>query len=1109
MKFTGERLVPEKNKQDLIYGEHIVRYLFAKQFIKDKVVLDIASGVGYGTRILAENVKRIIGVDISKEAIEYAKRNYACKNCEFLVGDAEKLNFEDKSFDVVVSFETIEHLKNYKKFLEEIRRTLKDNGLFIVSTPNKEIYPPGNPFHIKEFSEKEFKTELQKLFKFISLEYQNNFINNIIYKKSLYINNLETFRDKNINQKPLYIIALCSNIPIIKTYKRLEFITAPKNIANPIIEKELQERTQWAKSLEKEVNERTAWAQKLDKELAERTEWAKSLEKDIVERTTLAQKLEKELQERTVWAQELEKKLAVFTQLTEKLKNDITDLNKNLSEKNKAIEELNNNISRQKEEINNLNAIIGQKDKIILDITNSFSYKLGRFFTFPVRALFPIGSRREVLLHILIKFFLNPIKFSRCINIYNIKRFFQAIKNERPDFVLNNITNYLKINGSKIHATKNENDIAIFQDFKTYKKLVFKREQNPLVSIIIPVYNQWDYTYSCLFSVLKNTQNVSYEVIIADDVSSDKTKDINKYIKNINIIRNKKNLGFLLNCNNAAKYAKGKYLLFLNNDTNVQKDWLKYLVDLIEKDEKIGMVGSKLIYPDGKLQEAGGIIWKDGSGWNYGRLDDPDKPEYNYVKEVDYISGAAIMIKKSLWEEIGGFDERYVPAYFEDSDLAFEVRKKGYKVMYQPKSVVVHFEGISHGKEISEGIKAYQIENRKKFVEKWKDVLEKENYNPGENVFSARDRSGSRKTILVIDHYVPHFDKDAGSRSTFHHLKLFVEMGLNVKFIGDNFYKHEPYTSCLEQIGIEVLYGAWHQNNWQGWIKKNAKYIDYIYLNRAVISIKYIDFIKKYTNAKIFFNAADFSYLRLKRQYKITKDKKYLNEAEKYKQQEFYLFEKSDVVLTVSEYEKKILKKEMPDKKIYVIPIFIYDKFPLGPDHEFDNRKNITFVGGFRHEPNVDGILWFAKEIFPRILEKNSSIALNIIGSDMPEEILKLKSANINVVGYVSDEKLKDYYSKSRLVIAPLRYGAGVKGKIIEAIAYGVPVITTKIGAEGIVKANDVLSIADKVDDFVKKIVNIYNDERKWRKIKDAERAYAENFLGYNIAKKIFKVILK
>lgn len=190
---------------------------------------------------------------------------------------------------------------------------------------------------------------------------------------------------------------------------------------------------------------------------------------------------------------------------------------------------------------------------------------------------------------------------------------------------------------------------------------MFRRRTSPVISIVIPVYNQFEYTYLCIKSILENSGDVAYEIIIADDCSIDLTTKIDEIIHGVHTIHNESNLRFLRNCNNAAKQARGQYILFLNNDTQVQADWLAPLIELIERDDSIGMVGSKLVYPDGRLQEAGGILWQDGSAWNYGNRANPDEPEFNYVKEADYISGAAIMIRKSLWEEIGGFDERFVP----------------------------------------------------------------------------------------------------------------------------------------------------------------------------------------------------------------------------------------------------------------------------------------------------------------------------------------------------------------------------------------------------------------------------------------------------------------
>ncbi|MDQ1338893.1 MAG: hypothetical protein QG567_42 [Campylobacterota bacterium] len=465
------------------------------------------------------------------------------------------------------------------------------------------------------------------------------------------------------------------------------------------------------------------------------------------------------------------------------------------------------------------------------------------------------------------------IDMAKVLNISNFKKLLHHLKEGNFSLIKEKLF-------YTIDATSNKSLKLDIVTTKNYKNIFIPFSKNPIVTIVVPVYNQWHYTYNCIGAIVRNSGLVPYEIIVADDVSTDETVNIDKYIKNIKHIRNEKNLGFLLNCNNAAKYVNGKYILFLNNDTQVQPHWLSSLVELIESDDKIGMVGSKLVYPDGRLQEAGGIVWNDASGWNYGKFDDPTKSEYNYVKEVDYISGASIMIKKTLWNEIGGFDERYVPAYYEDADLAFEVRKHCYKVMFQPKSVVVHFEGISNGTDVQSGIKKHQVENKEKFFNKWKATL-KQHFKNGTNVFIARDRSMAKPHILFIDHYIPHYDQDAGSKATFQYLQMFVDSGMNVHFIGDNFYQYpdKPYFDTLTQSKMEVLHGVWYLKNWKKWLSENGRYFDYIILSRPHIAVKYIDFIKEVTNSRIIYFPVDLHYLREKRESEIKHSKKTLDDS--------------------------------------------------------------------------------------------------------------------------------------------------------------------------------------------------------------------------------------
>lgn len=622
-------------------------------------------------------------------------------------------------------------------------------------------------------------------------------------------------------------------------------------------------------------------------------------------------------------------------------------------------------------------------------------------------------------------------------------------------------------------------DFKIGEGYLEHGKLRFIHQETPLVSVIIPVYNQIHYTYACLLSILQNTEDVPYEIIIADDVSTDATKELSRYVENVTVCRNQTNQGFLKNCNQAAKAARGRYVMFLNNDTQVTKGWLSSLVTLISSDDSIGMVGSKLVYPDGRLQEAGGIIWSDGSGWNYGRLDDPDKAEYNYVRDVDYISGAAILLSKKLWDAIGGFDERFAPAYCEDSDLAFEVRKAGYRVVYQPLSQIIHFEGISNGTDVNgPGLKRYQVENSKKLKEKWADEFKKQCVNTGNpNPFRARERSQEKPVILVIDHYVPTFDRDAGSKTTFQYLKMFLQKGYSVKFLGDNFLHEEPYSTTLQQMGVEILYGAQYQSGIWDWLVKNKDEIDFAYLNRPHISIKYVDFLRQNTKAKIIYYGHDLHFLREYREYELTGDIQKKRDSDYWKAIEFGLMEKAAVSYYPSCIEEEAIHKARPALRVKAITAYVYEQFKEQIREDFAEREGLLFVGGFAHPPNADAVLWFAKEVFPQVREI-LPVNFYIVGSKVTEEVKALETpgSGIIVKGFVSEEELSELYDCCRLVVAPLRYGAGVKGKIIEAIYHGAPIVTTSIGAEGIPDAGSVMQIADTPDAFAGAVTELYQD---------------------------------
>lgn len=979
--FTGERFVPGIQNAELEI-EHYQRYESIVGLVRDKAVADAACGEGYGSAILSKAAKSVIGVDISPEAVGRAQQSYGNGNTAFRVGSIAQLPIETGTIDVLVSFETLEHVSQelQGQFMKEAARVLKEDGIFIISSPNKAIYSDlfdyHNEFHVHELYREEFCDLLHQSFQNVNLYHQYfevaSFIDNndIVEDKAIYRKNRETYQSDG-----KYYIAVASNreisdIAIQSVYLSHE-VTYRNNIARIL---ELQEG-------EEQRNRHIAY---LDGE---------------IERG------------RKLFAKTVERKDQILGLLEEKERR------------------------------------IREQDRYVADITQHIE-------------LLQRGYRKWMVVSF-------PYHFAKRV----AKGILQRVRARRR----------------RLRSGK----------------LSFPQFERPQVSIIIPAYNQFEYTWRCLKSILDHTGDVPYQVIVADDVSTDRTKSLDKIVSGIKIIRNKENLRFLKNCNNAAKEADGTYVLFLNNDTQVKPGWLRSLVELMESDDAIGMVGSKLLYPDGTLQEAGGIIWQDGSGWNYGRNEDASKPEYNYVREVDYISGAAIMIRHALWKEIGGFDELFAPAYCEDSDLAFEVRKRGYRVMYQPKSEVIHFEGVSNGTDVSFGLKKYQVENSQKLREKWKRELQLQYADPS-SLFCARERNYGKKIILFIDHYVPTYDKDAGSKTTYQYIRMFLKMGYLVKFIGDNFAHMEPYTASLQQMGVEVLYGSWYEEHIFEWIAAHQGHIAVAYLNRPHITEKYIHFLSMRTKIKIIYYGHDLGYLREMREAQVTGDEAMMRAAEISKKREITIWENAHMSYYPSQVEVNAVHEWDPQIPAKAITAYVFEEFQKDFHFAPQEREGLLFVGGFSHGPNGDAVKWFVNEVYPLIKEKER-IPFYIVGSNAPEEIRQMDGDGVAFKGFVTEEELQGLYHKTRIVVVPLRYGAGVKGKVVEALYWGTPIVMTSVGAEGILGVEGCAVIEDSAQGMAQAILSLYHDDARLTELAEGSQSYVKRRFSVEAAWDVIK----
>jgi GT2 family glycosyltransferase len=875
-------------------------------------------------------------------------------------------------------------------------------------------------------------------------------------------------------------------------------------------QRELAQRSRWAETMERQFRARSASLQAigldlerarsahadLQQQFDERSRWAKTLERDLQDSRRAHTLLQQQFDERTDWAIQLDHELGETrdalvevrleldrrTEWAFQLKREIERIGADLELERRNRIELQHSLAQAE-------ALRAELEARLTEIMHSRSWRMTR----PLRVVKRVFTRQRMTR------LLNPLRWPRMLTL---------------------VLHHLRLRGLRQTLEMLQETPPAVPEPATVRPVIapgveqladpiaFAPVDQPEVSVIIPVYNQLHYTAHCLESLVRVDNRTSFEIVVVDDCSTDDTRAWLKRCRGIKVMRNRRNQGFIGTCNRGAEVARGRWLVFLNNDTRVTDGWLDALVQTFEQHPEAGVVGGRLVFADGSLQEAGGIVFRDGSGWNFGRGDDPDRPEYGFVSEADYVSGACLAISRQLFADLDGFDRHYAPAYYEDTDLCFRVRQRGLKVFYQPASTVIHFEGGTSGTDETAGVKRHQVVNRERFEARWSEVLRNFPKNPQQHSRSLERGFRYRrwpKRALVIDAVTPMPDQDSGSVRMFALLKLLGDLGYRTSFMPDNLSWAGRHSADLQQIGVEVLTAPWLSDP-EDWLAEHGTGIDLLIVSRHYVLAPRLKLLRALCpNAKLVFDTVDLHFLREQREAELAGSEAARKAATATRKQELELIRATDATLVVSEFERELLAELTPDAEVGVVSNIHSLQDPGRP---FAERRDLVFVGGFQHPPNVDAAEWLIDEILPRIRRELPEVELHLIGSKMPESLAQRRASGLRIHGFVAD--LNPYMTGCRVSVAPLRYGAGVKGKVNQAMSHGLPVVATSCAAEGMHTEHGVdVLMADDADSFAREVVRLYRDPELWQTLALGGRANVEQHFSVAAARRAVADVLE
>jgi O-antigen biosynthesis protein len=608
---------------------------------------------------------------------------------------------------------------------------------------------------------------------------------------------------------------------------------------------------------------------------------------------------------------------------------------------------------------------------------------------------------------------------------------------------------------------------------------------DPLVSAVMVLYGGWKLATRAISALADNTEAV-FELVLVDNASPDDSlARVEEHVEGATIIRNETNLGFGSASNQGAERARGRYLCLLNSDALAEPDWLPPLIETIEE-PGVGAVVPMYLNENGTLQEAGSVVDSIGHCHMVGRDGDPHAFAHRFRREIDFGSAACMLIRTELFHELGGFDELYTPGYFEDTDLCFKLRERGLRTIYQPRSRVVH---VQHGSSTSESARQTMERHRGLFVDRWGERLAQrprvvEAATKPSEMLAARDAEALDR-FLVIDDRIPFTDRGSGDPRMAALLGELAALwpSARITLLAESGKDAEGYAEPLLRQGIEI---ACPPVDWQDWFEERRFHYGVVIVSRQQNSERFGGHLElTQPQALRVFDTEALIFQRLERLAELLPPGKERSnvraEAARTRESEIRAIQEADIVFAVSDDEARFIAEVAPGKRTFVLP-GIVEAVPDPPG--FDKRQNLLFFGGFlagSASPNLDALTYLVNDVMPRFWERHPDVGLDVVGADMDDAVRALEGPRVRIVGYVDDPA--EWLARARLLVNPMRFGAGLKQKFLDSLAAGLPFVTTSVGAEGFPLGEVRGSlVADDPEGLATLLDRLYTDRDEWER---------------------------